>query len=123
MSILCQECKTEFDVFLEISTELWTQIAGLDVEYLLCPTCIIKRIQKLYPGWAFTILPKNIPKEVIPSAYQRDKLTWKKCESNHSLIYFDGQDCPMCRIIEENKELRDMYMQEYSKNERWGKNG
>lgn len=44
------------------------------------------------------------------------------CNKNHKKVYFEYGPCPVCNIIDENKELRDMYMQEYSKNERWGKN-
>ena len=51
MSCICQECKREYKMDLIINDEDWELIKPINKPRgsgLLCPECIIKKLEKLY---------------------------------------------------------------------------
>lgn len=42
-------------------------------------------------------------------------LNLRECEVGHSLIYFKGSSCPVCKLQGGYNELRAMYFEEYNR--------
>lgn len=70
MSCKCQECGRPYKVDLIVSNQLWEKIKPNNKQKgagLLCPTCIVEKLEKMhtYSIWELTLMYNH--KEVIKS--------------------------------------------------------
>ena len=80
--------------------------------------CIVhyKHIEDIHPLYVYKLLEFWRPdiKWAPEDSQGYDAL--HECNLNHKLVYFEGMECPVCKILAGFNELRSMYFDEYSKN-------
>lgn len=113
----CEVCGSRIKFDLKLSKGLKEQIFINGFEYM-CPSCIMRRLEEIKKDYKYELIEVWRPDLKWSPEDSQGENALRKCSLNHDKVYHYGIKCPVCKMLEGFNELRDMYFEEYQKNER-----